>query len=134
MSHRKTILIVGLFLLVLTCFRIPWLLLSLTPSQIEAEQGVLDLREWDFDEDEAIALDGEWEFYPSTFLTPDSIHSQANLVDKTIISVPSNWHPYFPAETDASAKYATYRLRILVADEQLTQQFKLQLPRRPLCF
>lgn len=132
MSKRKTFLIVGLFLLALTCFRIPWLLLSLTPTQIEAKQGILDLREWDFDEDEAIALDGEWEFYPSTFLTPDSIHSQANLVDKTIISVPGNWHPYFPAETDASAKYATYRLRILVADEQLTQQFKLQLPRRPL--
>jgi len=34
--------------------------------------GILDLSEWDFDQDGTIKLDGEWEYYEGQLLTPDS--------------------------------------------------------------
>lgn len=131
MSKRKLSFAIILFLAVLTCFRLPWLALSLASNPIEAEQGILDLREWDFDEQRTIALDGEWEFYPGIFLPPNASSFPTDSTEKTMITVPSNWSSYFPEGTASSAKYATYRLRILVADEQKRQSLKFRLPHRP---
>ena len=39
-------------------------------KQPKAINGVLDLRDWDFDKDGPVKLDGEWEFYWKQLLFP----------------------------------------------------------------
>lgn len=95
---------------------------------MDAHNGVLDLGAWDFDEHEITVLDGKWEFHPNSLLSPNQVES----VDENVfISVPSNWSPYFPNETTSTDSYATYRLRVLVPDEQVKRLFNIQLPHIP---
>lgn len=120
MSNRKILSILCLFLLVLTSFRMIWISLSVIPTQIEAEQGVLDLREWDFDKNHRLNLDGEWEFYPNVFLTSDEIAAY----EKTVSLRPGKWNEDTPI-------HGTYRLRILMADERSTRHYQLLLSHNP---
>lgn len=56
---------------------------------------------------QAIALDGEWDFYPNEFLEPDSkLDFQKNT--RTILNVPGNWNAFFPGGNG----YGTYRLKV----------------------
>ncbi|GIN20844.1 hypothetical protein [Siminovitchia fordii] len=56
----KTILAACLFILVLTGCRFIWFYHYNSSDHPEAEQGILDLRNWDGLERETISLDGEW--------------------------------------------------------------------------
>src|SRR5690625_1744502 len=129
MSNRKILFILLLFVLVLISFRIPWMLLSDNKNKVEADQGVVDLRKWDFDKNDMIFLDGEWEFYPDKLLMPSDIEENSKHGKNATISVPSDWSNYFD-KAGSGENDGTYRLRMLVADEQLQGLYKIQLPRK----
>lgn len=121
----KYILIVLVFLSVLLGIRWAWLAHYATPEHPHAVQGVVDLRGWNFEESPSITLDGEWEFYPDTFLshgelTP-SLTQRSNYVH-----VPGDWSTGFSEDNDSPFGYGTYRLRILV-DQPLNQPYSLWL-------
>ncbi|WP_342514554.1 ATP-binding protein [Sporosarcina sp. FSL K6-1522] len=97
-----------------------WITLSLGHTKVEAQQGVLDLRGWDFDNDETLALDGAWEFYPDVLLASEGI--EAN--NKKYSVKPGKWHSNSPI-------YGTYRLKIILADEQQKQHYQMLLPHEP---
>lgn len=111
LSKRKIFLTIVLFLLGLTMFRIGWIFTHQIPDHPKAKQGIVDLREWRFEENEAITLDGEWEFYPDEFVQPDD----RNRSNGQFIFVPSSWDKTTHlSEAIPTYGFATYRLTVLL--------------------
>jgi len=44
-----------------------------SPDQPKAEKGILDLTQWQFEEDGVIKLNGQWEFYWNQLLEPHQL-------------------------------------------------------------
>jgi two-component system cell cycle sensor histidine kinase/response regulator CckA len=89
------------------------------------ENGVLDLRTWNFDKDGPVALDGKWEFYWHTHLKPDDFSGESPPVMSGFIRVPGTWNGYeVNGERIPGTGYATYRLRILLAEAGTRLAFK----------
>ncbi len=40
-------------------------------NQPQVQHGIMDLAEWDYEHNQIITLDGEWEFYGNQLLTPE---------------------------------------------------------------
>lgn len=115
MSKRKLLLITGIFILLLIAMRVGWLHLHKTPDHPAAVRGVLDLRDWVFDNRQTITLDGEWEFYPNQFISPGS-DSPSPPSSQTYIQIPGDWSPAFPDDGRAPLGFGSYRLRILIGE------------------
>lgn len=112
MSHRSRLLLVAaLFVALLTGLRFGWLHLFGTPEHPQAVGGVLDLRDWDFERNRTITLDGEWEFYPGVFVQPGEAGALLTL-PRTPIHVPGDWRAAMPDSSPYG--FGTYRLRIRV--------------------
>jgi HPt (histidine-containing phosphotransfer) domain-containing protein/PAS domain-containing protein len=76
------------------------------------QEGLLDLRSWDFDQEPLIPLRGSWEFHWSQLLTPEDF-AKGRAEARAWIKVPGSWslvseHPTFGV--------ATYRLRVLLSE------------------
>ncbi|MNU89070.1 Sensor histidine kinase YpdA [compost metagenome] len=109
LSKRKLILLTVLFLLILTGIRFLWNYELRTPEHPDPSAGILDLRGWQFEDNKTITLDGEWEFYPNSFLHPEG-ETQRPRPLKAV--VPGNWDNL--TGTGSSIGYGTYRLRVLL--------------------
>ncbi|MCT8977148.1 ATP-binding protein [Clostridium sp. CX1] len=79
-----------------------------------AVNGVIDLRNWDFNKDGIIKLDGQWEFYHNQLLTPEDFYNQ-NL-KKSFKDIPG---------TIGEQSYGTYRLKILVNRDDYLYSVKI---------
>lgn len=90
-------------------------------SRYIAEEGVLDLQDWEIDGEGNIKLDGEWEFYPGILLEPeetkDDRFKEYGKIRK-YVKVPSQWKTYLNEE-DSSDGAGTYRLMIRVPDDKV---------------
>ncbi|PJZ53275.1 adenylate/guanylate cyclase domain-containing protein [Leptospira adleri] len=85
-----------------------------------AEKGILDLREWDFNSDGIVKLDGEWSFVwkQLTLSKPDSILPDSK---SYFVSVPDNWNSYKEIgdiDSGAAYGYGTFTLKVLLNDNQ----------------
>lgn len=107
----KVLAIATLFIMVLTGMRLLWITVFDDSDQPAIVDGELDLRNWDFSENPSITLDGEWEFYPSTWLVDDK---DADVKESQSITVPGNWDTLLNPEDQSPYGYGSYRLRILV--------------------
>ncbi|WP_253958203.1 hypothetical protein [Metabacillus halosaccharovorans] len=113
----KWVLIIILFIISITIIRLSWIgfLTKLDyPQTPSIKQGVLDLRGWKYSHHQTLSLNGEWEFYPSTFL---SSKDQINMKQEDYLIVPDNWKKGF--EEDLHYQYGTYRLRILIDNKDV---------------
>lgn len=82
----------------------------------QAMNGIIDLRNWDFEKDGIVRLDGEWEFYWKQFLKSSDFDT---VKKKHYIEVPKPWNNYKWGNEELGYKgYATYRLKILVNDNK----------------
>ncbi|MDF2718713.1 MAG: response regulator, partial [Paenibacillus sp.] len=119
MSTKKMLFIIGLFLLVSVGIRLIWNQQHAPTRQVHAVQGVLDLRDSRLPAEYTITLNGEWEFYPSLFLQQENGKSPAALPDsaRRYAQVPGAWKSAFPEGEDRSFRFGTYRLRILLNDD-----------------
>ncbi|OZB90857.1 ATP-binding protein [Paenibacillus sp. XY044] len=90
--------------------------------QVNAVNGVLDLRGVSLDDRHSINLDGEWEFYPDMLFKSGSQAEQA-AGDRSLIQVPGDWRGTWENRS-SSFGYGTYRLRILV-DQPMEQSYAL---------
>lgn len=128
LSMKKQIVSIAVVVLMTVALPV-YLILAWSADSRElprAEKGVLDLREWNFREQGVVQLRGEWEFYSQRFLPPSppvmrmteaslDVHS-LNRVQKSYIAVPGKWDSALPdGQPDG---FGTYRLRILLPDEQ----------------
>ncbi|MFY0651610.1 MAG: response regulator [Cyclobacteriaceae bacterium] len=84
-----------------------------------AEKGVLDLRDWDFSENPAVNLEGEWEFYWMQTLNQEDL-----------LSVAKREYRYYPRTWDkdslSSKGFATQRLRVIL--NSVTPKLSIALP------
>ncbi len=90
-----------------------------------AEKGVLDLREWNFETDGIVKLDGEWEFYWNKLIYLDNENFPKEPLQ--FIQVPSYWNDEVEGINPYKAfGYATYRLKVLLnsSKENLAFHFK----------
>lgn len=98
---------------------------SLPKTVPRVENGVLDLRQWDFAKDGPVALDGKWEFYWHTLLKPDDFSGEHPPALNGFIKVPGTWNGYeVKGEKIPGTGYATYRLKILLGETDQELAFK----------
>lgn len=121
---RKQLALALLIGFVVIAFPIYWITNQLIKSSMypSSEAGVLDLREWDFQENGIAPLKGEWELYKEQLLTPSDFHKNgetaSNPVADDIVEVPGIWNHYMAQAGETGADgYATYRLRVMVEDQ-----------------
>ncbi|MBL0264037.1 MAG: hypothetical protein IPQ05_09200 [Leptospiraceae bacterium] len=96
----------------------------------DAVNGILDLREWNFDskKDSIVSLVGLWEFYWNTFIeSPEE--QRIFFLDKDAanihyIPIPSEWQDYKINNASLPSKgYAMYRLRVLMPKTDIPLSF-----------
>ena len=113
----------ALRLLVLACALVTFAACQQTARPPIAEQGVLDLREWDFERDGPVDLQGQWEFYWQEFVPPRAPASTGAPPERNaappatdFIEAPRVWDGHrVPGVGPIGAHgYATYRMRILL--------------------
>ncbi|WP_160645857.1 ATP-binding protein [Chengkuizengella marina] len=120
----KIKLITILFLILLTFAILVAMFLFASHKKKEtpiAEKGLLDLSQWDFNEQGKVPLDGEWEFYPNLVLEPvDFVKSQHNEKKPQMVSVPDiSWAKYDLVDHSMNALgKATFRLKIININEE----------------
>lgn len=117
--HTKMILMIGLICIILTGFRMLWISFQTVPIHSLAVDGVLDLTSMYANASRPITLEGEWEFYPSQWLTPEDVANQAT-EDRTYLHVPGKWDDAFPdaAKEDTGHSYGTYRLVVKTREDR----------------
>ncbi|MCP5501311.1 MAG: adenylate/guanylate cyclase domain-containing protein [Leptospiraceae bacterium] len=88
----------------------------------KAINGILDLRNWDFEKDGVIKLDGYWEFYWKELYDPDDFQKipKANHPDN-FIDLPYTWNnKKINGNNLPGQGYATFRLTVLLPKENLS--------------
>ncbi|TGK28948.1 adenylate/guanylate cyclase domain-containing protein [Leptospira gomenensis] len=84
-----------------------------------AEKGILDLRDWDFNSDGLVKLDGEWSFVWKRFLL-----SKPEITEEApsyFVTVPDNWNSYSAIpdmDSKAAYGYGTFSLKILLNEQR----------------
>jgi hypothetical protein len=82
----------------------------------KAQDGILDLRNWNQNQQPVISLDGAWEFYW------DGLYQQADLdkLKPELINLPSIWNDKIINDKKISGSgFATFRLKILLPEKQM---------------
>lgn len=77
----------------------------------KANDGVINLSEYDFSENEIVKLDGDWEFYYNQLLAPKDFEKNH---EYTFQEFPKDWNKYTINEEKITGRgYGTYRLKII---------------------
>lgn len=86
-----------------------------------AEQGVLDLTNWDIEDDGIVTLMGEWEFYWSQLLSSGDFAGGSGPPGGQLVQVPNVWTDYdADGESYSGSGYATYRLKVKMQEKPRT--------------
>ena len=86
----------------------------------KVENGLIDLRSWNFQEDGSVDLEGEWEFYWKELLDSEQITKKENHQNVTYLKVPDSWNNAIINNQKIEGRtYGTYRIRILMNPENL---------------
>jgi len=100
------------------------MLATAQPQQV-AKQGILDLRDWDMNEDQIVTLDGEWEMYWGQLLLPSDFQN-ADLTKRRYVKLPGLWNKMdLPEKKSAGEGVCTYRLLVHLPDSQTVYGLKL---------
>lgn len=119
------IVIIILFALSLTSFRILWINhFQHEKDQPLANEGEIDLREWDFSSSGIVTLSGQWSFYPNQLI--DDVSTVREKDKQTFIQVPGDWSYKLNDDQNNPYGYGTYHLRIKVNPE-IEQTYKMQV-------
>lgn len=118
MSKRKIISTISLFIIILTSFRLIWLDAHQHRAYPVAKEGVLDLRDMLLEDNEVLPLDGEWSFFPEQFVVPDRTNGFSTGEHTIWTTVPGDWRQSFASNKNSSLGYGSYRLHILLNEEQ----------------
>lgn len=95
--------------------------LSQLTAQPMAEEGVLDLRNYDFRGQGTLAVKGEWQFYWGKLIDPLGPPDTSGI----LVVVPSAWHQLKGEVPGISSKgFASYRLKILLPGDLANLAFR----------
>ncbi|MBB6020476.1 sensor histidine kinase YesM [Paenibacillus sp. JGP012] len=105
-SKHKMAWLILIYSAALIGMRLLWYTEFSLPNQPHAAQGKFDLSNWVFDDKHTITLNGEWDFYPGTFISPGTTVSDTFSVANSTI-VPGTYN-----DTSPGANFGTYRLQV----------------------
>ena len=109
----RILYIIGLFLLVFNSCN--FLHFDFTEHRLRAQKGILDLRNWDFEKNGPVKLDGEWEFYWEKLYSLEEI--TGIFLNKNYFTIPHTWNDTIVDGNRLDAEgYASFRLRILLPE------------------
>lgn len=109
--HSSTLSQCLLLLVISTTFFLTGCNSSLGNKPEPAESGVLDLKDWNFETDGSVELQGEWRFQWGEFLNPRTGTAEEFVV------LPGFWNSFEEnGSSVGSLGYATYQLRVLLPD------------------
>lgn len=84
-----------------------------------AVKGVLDLKDWNFEKDGIVDLNGKWKFYWNTFIPPSEINNLNDYNQQTYLIVPDCWNRYKVNNIEIPIYgYGTYYLRLLLPEDK----------------
>ncbi|MBF0120818.1 MAG: hypothetical protein HQK79_18470, partial [Desulfobacterales bacterium] len=87
---------------------------SLRKTPPVAKNGVIDLKEWEFEKEGVISLSGEWEFYWKKLFNHEDFLKTPPPKKPSFVNVPKPWNNYeVEGENISGAGFATFRLNIL---------------------
>ncbi|XDD49475.1 adenylate/guanylate cyclase domain-containing protein [Leptospira sp. WS92.C1] len=93
-----------------------------------AEKGVLDLREWDFNTDGIVKLDGEWSFvWKQLSLSKQDPNAQE--ARSHFVPVPDNWNSYSEIkdiDVKSAYGYGTFTLKVLLNETKNPLSIRFQ--------
>jgi two-component system, sensor histidine kinase ChiS len=117
--NKKPNLIFSIFFKIYIVFLIMFLLFNNCGENKKippkAKLGVIDLRDWDFDVDGVVNLEGDWEFYWKEFLSNKEILETKNLQSFGYIKVPDSWNNNVIGNEKIEGRtFGTYKLKILI--------------------
>ncbi|EHB65994.1 hybrid sensor histidine kinase/response regulator [Paenibacillus lactis] len=127
MKKSHIVLFIGLLLVILSGLRVLWMELLPHQMQVSIKNGQLDLRHWHAEDSGVLLLDGEWEFYPSEWLSERKQHGAGGPEPK-LLQAPGQWEEALHREGEEGTPYGfgSYRLRILVnPDNDLNYSVRL---------
>ncbi len=127
MKKRYIAIIIGLFIIILTLFRLVWMDMFSNVTPIEIEDGIGKLSDWDARDNQVLLLDGEWEFYPSKWLYDEDGPIDVDDNEAVLLHVPDGWNTAFEEEEFPSFGYGSYRLRLYV-DPGTEMNYSMQVP------
>ncbi|WP_307400329.1 hybrid sensor histidine kinase/response regulator [Paenibacillus anaericanus] len=116
MSH--ILLLLGLFLVILSCSRILWMEMFHDQKHELIKNGQFDLRSWNAEDGDIVLLDGEWEFYPSQWLMDGRRQQALDENEPRLIQVPGRWNEALHTEKSTPYGFASYRLLLYVNQEK----------------
>ncbi|MDG0814455.1 hypothetical protein [Cohnella rhizosphaerae] len=100
----------------ITALPVYWLAVELRATESShvpaASRGILDLREWRFDADGAVRLNGQWDMYVGKVLGASELAASSDSLRPIAATVPGVWNGSPGLESGRGA--ATYRLRLLL--------------------
>ncbi|TGL57666.1 sensor histidine kinase [Leptospira sarikeiensis] len=110
------------FVFFISCILILQCNSKLGPESPKVIRGSVDLREWSFQKDKTLALDGEWEFYWKEFLPIKQNPDPKTKISPRFAKVPAVWNSVLPAQEKGSLEYgyASYRAKIKLREEDRT--------------
>ncbi len=100
---------------------------SSTKQVPEAINGVLDLLDWDFEQDGPVELNGEWKFYWKQLLTSRDLADVNSPQPDGMFSIPGVWTGYVVDGSEIPGQgYATFTLKILLKNPGVALAFRLK--------
>lgn len=90
--------------------------------EVEAENGVLDLRNIDIHDMNTINLKGTWEFYPEQFIS-----NIDNKKSGAFVNVPGDWRKTHKLKKTNSYGYGTYHIKILLNEKDVDQMLGIKV-------
>ncbi len=100
---------------------------SLFNNSTNAENGVLNLEDWDFDQDGIAYLNGEWSFYWNQLLTWDKLKNDS-IEPSGYFRVPGVWNDYiYNGKKVGGMGYGTYKLTVKINDKQANKRMGLKI-------
>lgn len=119
-NKSKYILILVFMMVFLTSLRLLWIIYHAPGEHPVAQNGYLDLREYILGNDQTIALDGEWVFYPEKLINPQELNSNKENSIKNITKINNK---------DSSLRFGTYHLKILVDENSnIDDIYSIRIP------
>ncbi|MFD0590351.1 ATP-binding protein [Paenibacillus sp. GCM10027627] len=128
MSKMKLAAILAIFLAALISIRFLWFQFQTSPPETSVSGAVLDLRQWDWNKEPEMILNGQWGFYPSNLFVPERGKESPN--EGTIVELPSDWKEELGKDEDGAFGYATYRLLLFVNPDEASL-FSMRIPAIP---
>src|SRR5690606_2801335 len=112
-TQKIIIAIIG-FILCISALRIGWFFYFNSAEHLTANKGGVELRSETVNDEESISLNGDWEFYPSTYIIddPPSVRKVPQY-----IKVPGNWNTVSKPLNGNASGYGSYKLKILLPEQ-----------------